>query len=132
MNQSLQLGFEFASELSKQIITLSTGILALTITFHKDVLEGQPRRADRLLAWAWAALLLAVLFGIWHLMALTGHLVSPEGASEIGSSARGPAALQVLAFATGLGLVIAYGALNLRRPGKAGREPTSTRVGSTR
>jgi hypothetical protein len=113
VSDSLQLGFEFASELSKQIITLATGILALTITFHKDVLEGRPRRGDRLLATAWIALLLAVSFGIWHLMALTGHLVSPAGASGIGPSARLPAALQVIAFAAGLGLVIAYGALNL-------------------
>jgi hypothetical protein len=61
--------FDFAADLTKQLITLSTGIVTLTLLLSKDVV------GPRLLAvLAWAFFLLSTLFGLWALMALTGTL----------------------------------------------------------
>lgn len=36
-------GFQSANDLAKQLITLATGILALSITFTKDILKDRVR-----------------------------------------------------------------------------------------
>ena len=73
MVERTKQAFEFAADAAKQIITLSTAILALTITFLKDVLNSPSARSS-LLGAAWIFYLLAVLAGIWALLALTGSL----------------------------------------------------------
>ena len=39
MEDAVKLGFEFASSLTDLLISLSTGMIALTITFMKDILK---------------------------------------------------------------------------------------------
>lgn len=111
MDPQVQLAFQFASDLSKQLLTLSTGILALTLTFTKDVLRD--RSPSSLLRWTWTGYVLTIVFGIWHLMALTGQLAptstsgSPAAPVGIDAGARLPAALQILAFVTAtIGLIV--------------------------
>src|SRR5215468_10416340 len=67
--------FDFAADATKQILTLSTGILALTITFAKDIL-GAPGHWSRLLGWSWILYLISILCGVWTLLALTGSFSS--------------------------------------------------------
>ena len=66
--------FEFAKDSTKQLITLSTGIVALTITFAKDILGGVPAGPRRLLFAAWVVYLISIICGRWTLLALTGSL----------------------------------------------------------
>jgi hypothetical protein len=42
LDPQVRMAFEFASDLAKQLITLATGILALTITFTKDLVKHVP------------------------------------------------------------------------------------------
>jgi hypothetical protein len=111
----LQLGFNFAKELSTQLITLSTGLLALSVTFTKDILKTIPKEKERGLKAAWAVHLLSIVFGIWTLMALTGTLVPlqsrpPGTVIVLAGNVRGPAMGQVIAFFLGtLLLVYIYG-----------------------
>lgn len=104
--------FDFAADVSKQLITLSTAIITVTITFSKDVLGGTVENRYWLLA-AWIAFIFTILCGIWTLMALTGSL-EPIGNNENGTSINGknirlPAILQISSFIVALVLTITYG-----------------------
>lgn len=114
VDEDSRKAFDFASDASKQLITLATGILALTITFIKDIAGGVSGSIRGLLVWSWVAYLGSVLFGVWTLLALTTGLaarpqrsVGPSGVFD--RMVRLPAALQVLAFLVGLGLTVAFG-----------------------
>ncbi len=124
MDEQIKLAFEFASDLDKQLITLSTGILALTITFTKDILGGIHLKHIWLLLTSWIFFLFDIIFGIWCLMALTGTLAPVDGSNlnvglTLGSNVRLPSALQILTFVVGVALIIAYGILSLSKKKKA-------------
>lgn len=72
--QSLMKSFDMVSDLVKQLITLSTGIVALTVTFLKDVVRNEPAGAARYLRWAWTLYVLSMLSGILALMAVAGTM----------------------------------------------------------
>lgn len=116
MEPRSQKAFEFASNSVKQLITLSTGIVALTITFAKDILHGVSLGPRALLIGAWLVYLLSITFGVWTLLALTGSL-EPEGAdpqnwpraSIRGKNVKIPSVLQVLSFLLGTLLTVAFG-----------------------
>lgn len=108
-------GFRSANDLVKEMITLATGILALSITFTRDVVKTTNPSAIRLLKLSWIFYLLSVCFGIWAMMAVTGMifkfgqqgrdaiLADPFGSSSI------PALLQILSFITATILIINFG-----------------------
>ena len=112
MEEPIKKAFDFAQESTKQIITLSTGVIALTITFSKDFATSTS--GVRVIAlWSWVFFLLSVLFGLWTLLALTGSLEPASG--EARPSIRGrnvtlPSALQILMFFGALVLTVVYGA----------------------
>jgi hypothetical protein len=81
MDDRIQKAFDFASDSTKQLITLSTGVLALTITFNNDIVGGDPGQASLILFGAWFLYLVSIIFGIWTLLALTGNL-EPTGTHE--------------------------------------------------
>jgi hypothetical protein len=115
-----QMGVTFAKDLAEQLITLSTGILALTITFTKDVVKDTSNSPMRLLKLAWVSYLLSICFGVWAMSALTGTLVpldpSTTNASlSINFNARLPAGLQVISFLIGVLLITLFGAMSLRK-----------------
>src|SRR5205823_6502566 len=85
--------FSFAQELVKQVITLSSGIITISITFNKDFVGANaPHGAKNLLAVSWIFFILSVICGVWTLMALTGSL-SRDETSISGVNMRFPAAL---------------------------------------
>jgi hypothetical protein len=115
-----EMGFQSASELAQQLVTLSTGVLALTITFTKDVLKNHSRSPLLILKIAWVVLLVSICFGIMTKMALTGTLMpqqtaSPEDRLVFKSNVLTPAKLQILTFLLGIVLIIVYGAFSLKR-----------------
>lgn len=77
VTESVKKAFDFASETTKQLLTLSTGIIALTITFAKDILISVPFSAKVFLMLAWIVYVFSLLFGLLTLMALTGELQPP-------------------------------------------------------
>lgn len=111
----VQLGFTFAKELATQLITLSTGLLALSIAFTKDILKAIPKGKGLLLKSAWGVHLASIVFGILTLMALTGtlmpvHTRAVSAALVFEGNVRIPAGCQVLLFLLGtVLLVIVYG-----------------------
>ena len=97
--------FDFASDLTKQLITLSTSIVTISLLFGDHF----PKQS-KLALWAWAFYLVSSLFGLWTLMALTGTLapINPPASFDLGFNVRLPSGLQVLAFAIAIGITIRF------------------------
>ena len=109
------LGFNFAKDLAIQLITLSTGLLALSVTFTKEILKTISGARALALRFSWGIHMFSILGGVWTLMALTGTLMprqvsTPSTPVEFGSNVRIPAAGQVTLFLLGtLLLLFVYG-----------------------
>jgi hypothetical protein len=121
-------GLKAALETTKQIITLATGVIALTITFLEKIVQvvpGSSRDVPFAIKGAWIAFGFSIVFAIWTLMAITGsmnaldrkaHGLTLNRAQEIavdelceGTNVRIPSFLMVFAFAVGISLTIVTG-----------------------
>lgn len=112
MDEQTKAAFTSASESSKQLITLATGLLALEITFAKDLIGHVDRTAKWLLGASWIVFLLSVIAGVWTLLALTGSLTSSTTLTArtiSDTNVRVPAVLQILLFLGGLLLTVLFG-----------------------
>lgn len=109
MDERIKKAFDFASDTTKQLITLATGVIALTITFSKDFLGTVPADAKGFATWAWFAYLFSILCGVWTLLALTGTLESTAAPSIRGWNVRLPSILQILAFLAATLLTVLFG-----------------------
>lgn len=107
-------GFSFAGDTVKQMIALSTGVIALTVTFASDVFGDVSGTPEAVLVTAWSVYLLSILFGLWTLLALTGTLgANATTASIYNTNIRLPAIGQVITFFLASILIVAFGALAL-------------------
>jgi len=107
MTDRFDKAFDFAQDTTKQIVTLASGIIAITLTFLNGRLTNYPSDTRTWLEVGWALYLVSVLFGIVTLMALSGNLERP-GTDKTTNKAnepsiyrcniRGPSILQVLLF----------------------------------
>lgn len=116
MDPQVKLAFEFASEVSKQLITLASGILALSLTFAKDIIKTPTRGQLALLASSWSLYFVSILAGIMSLMALAGNLAplrNPAKVIGIGDNARFLAGIQIVVFALATLLFIVTGVHSL-------------------
>lgn len=92
MEDNQKKAFDFAADTTKQLIGISTGIIALMVTFSKDIIGSSIASQKVLLAWTWAIFILSIVFGILTLMALTGTLQPMKRGSaheEIGEDNKG-------------------------------------------
>jgi anaerobic selenocysteine-containing dehydrogenase len=100
--------FEFAQETTKQLLTLATGILALTITFLHDLAANAPSWSVYVLAVGWFAYLVSVIGGVMTLMTLTGN-VGNTSCDVYEQNTKATAKAQFLAFIAGTLLKIIFG-----------------------
>jgi len=108
-----KIGIDLAAELSRQIITLSSAIIAFTITFTTPLLSRAHRTQRRMLLSSWMSYFLAIISALWHLSALTGSLLEGDTASVIDiRSAMLPALLQIVSFLVGTALLVLFAARN--------------------
>lgn len=95
---------EMVVDLAKQLITLATGVLALTMTFLSDIAStSAPTRVW--LVVAWLILLSSVLAGVGTMMAATGHRATAEDPDPYAPNLRLLGGSQILLFVIGLGFV---------------------------
>lgn len=109
MDPRLQKTFDYAIDVTKQLLTLASAVLALTLT----VAKAAPNGTRGLMLAGWAAFLLSVIFGIVSLYALMREFAprsdGGDAAPSIGSlRVRGPLLLQIVTFAFGAVFVVAY------------------------
>lgn len=119
MEEQQKKAFDFAADVTKQLITLSTAIITITITFSKEMINFTDAPVKWCLLMAWVLYILTVFFGIWTLMALTGNLqpikktpttTSDKAECTINSkNIRVPSMLQIFCFIVALGFTIAFG-----------------------
>ncbi len=108
MTEEVKKAFDFAADVTKQLITLSTGITALTITFSKDFVH-PPADALPFVYGSWWFLILSVAFGILTLASLTWHLANREKPIPQGPIITTLSFLQFLTFGAGLILTVIFG-----------------------
>jgi hypothetical protein len=101
--------FDFASDASKQLITLSTGVIALTVTFNKDFIGQGATGARGWLVAAWFSFLISILFGCWFLFAVAGTFALTSRPALYDMNTRFPAYLQVVTFVLALLLTVIFG-----------------------
>jgi hypothetical protein len=98
--------FDFTADLTKQLITLSTSIVTVSLLFG----EHFPKQSV-LAVWAWTFYLVSAVFGLWTLMALTGTLAPvkpPPTDFDIKGNVRLPSALQIVTFGVAVILTIRF------------------------
>ncbi len=105
------LAFTFAKESATQLITISTGLLALGITFTKELLHGVRKGQERGLKAAWGSLVLSIVLGVWSINALTGTLMPIDRGTRLNplrfeENVRLPALGQNILFVFGVGLLV--------------------------
>jgi len=106
MDERIKKAFDFSADLTKQLITLATGIIALTVTFKKDFFDN-PAAASHLLAYCtWYSLLASVGMGILTLSALTGNLDAKDESKKLTIFSTNVVVFSLLQFITfGVGLL---------------------------
>jgi len=120
INPRLQKTFDYAIEVTKQLLTLGSAVLALTITIGRDAGTGK----QGLLFTGWLSFLISIICGIVGLYALMAEFAPRQdgraGPPSIGSwRVRGPLLLQIVTFALGAVLLVAY-AYSVYKPGSLG------------
>lgn len=114
MDENVKKAFEFASDVAKQLITLSTGIIAIVFTFSKDIVS-KKASADfptLMLGFACGLYFFSIVAGLWHLYALTGELESTTSNHQPttrGKNAIVPSIIQIIFFLVGTAMMIVYG-----------------------
>jgi len=103
-------GLKSIAELAKQIITLGSALIGVTVTFADKFREvatpGVRLAASPLLGWAWIAFVASILFAVLTLMAVTGSLNEIDQMGSESQPERGNtkiwAAPMLLSFLIGL------------------------------
>lgn len=108
-----KLPFSAAQDAAKQVLTLTTGIVAITVTFAKDLAKDAAASDQGWLLAAWVLFAIAALAGVLTLLAITGTLANlsamPTGREIYGRNIRIVAAVQMLAFGIAMMLTVIYG-----------------------
>lgn len=75
MQEESKLAYQFALQVATQLITLSTAIIGVMVTFTRDLFKNKPVRYARYLLMAsWLAYLASIWYGVGHIQALAGSL----------------------------------------------------------
>lgn len=118
MDERTKQAFVFVSDTTKQLMTLATGILTLTVSAVKFVTVTVVNSAKAPLIFAWGLYLLSIIFGMWTMLALTGTL-QPKATDDSPPSIWGqnvtfPALMQIVSFVIATFLIILFGILSLK------------------
>ena len=103
--------FDLAQDSTKQVLTLSTAVVTITIAFLKDIAKDAPSGARLALFIAWGLFGVAILAGVATMLNLTGRVADAEDSAD-GINARGIrffAILQQAAFAAAVLATVVFG-----------------------
>jgi hypothetical protein len=77
LSPTAQKAFDFAQGATKQLITLATAVIALTVTFLTDVVKAASSGSARVLQLAWILYFVSIVSGVFTLLGLAGNLERP-------------------------------------------------------
>jgi hypothetical protein len=104
MTRDLSQQFVLAQSAVSSVITLSSGILALSVTFSQKLATNASAAQKSLLQDSWLCFLLSILFGIISLCVLVG-LVQGGKLSTREWELRIPWGIEILAFLAGISML---------------------------
>jgi hypothetical protein len=108
-----QRAFDTVTEITKQVLTLATAIITLSITFAKDFATHASAGAKDTLAWGWGFYAISILFGLLTLMASAGNQQrgADQGTAPTINSGnlRWMGGIQLIAFFVAIVLTVAAG-----------------------
>lgn len=82
-NQRMTKSFDFAADVTKQLIALSTAIISLCVAFTDKIFSSAAAQSHSIsLLVSLGLFVLSIIFGILTLMALAGHLGKPTSENE--------------------------------------------------
>lgn len=114
MTEGRKKAFDLAAEGAKQILTLSTGVIALSVTFLKDIFNIQAHSLQKyaygVLITSWVLFIAAAIAGVLTLYRLSMRALDPEP-ELVGSNAQTLAEWQMLLFLAGLVAMVIFGIL---------------------
>ncbi|MFD1796644.1 hypothetical protein FQV27_13085 [Paracoccus aurantiacus] len=70
--------FDFAADLIKQVLTLSSAIIAVTVSAAKFLFASASADVFQVMFISWASFIVCILFGFFAYMSLTGELARPK------------------------------------------------------
>jgi hypothetical protein len=108
MTDEIKKAFDFAAELTKQLITLATAIIGAVVTFL-DKTHLETKLNSCAFTAALVSYLVSIIFGALTLMALTGNLATATAAAPAtpyAPNVRILSAIQIIAFLVATGLAI--------------------------
>jgi hypothetical protein len=111
-----EVAFVMAKDVSTQLITVSSAIIGLSVTFIKEF----KFETGKLLAFSWLLYLFSIVFGILTLMFLTGEvavLAKTNGQFDFSWRALSGAGLQIICFFIATLLLAWFGYSRMRRTG---------------
>lgn len=115
-----QKAFEFCADAVKQLITLATGIVTITITFAKDFVTNVNEPAKAWAYVAWFIYLVSIIAGMLALLSLTAELEPKDKTKTTDPTIRGAAAtysgLQIIAFGVAILLTIIFAIQAVKKP----------------
>ena len=74
MDETQKKAFDFAADLTKQLMTFATAILTFTAAFGKEVAPDAPWYQKGFVIGSWIFYILSIACGVFTLMGLTGNL----------------------------------------------------------
>lgn len=84
-NQRITKSFDFAADITKQLIALSTAIISLCVAFTDKIFSSDAARSNSTtLLIALVCFVASIILGIFTLMALAGHLGNPKNKKDDG------------------------------------------------
>jgi len=110
LSEADKLSFTLAADTTKQLLTLSSAILSLTVVAFAYLDPVRVRTAASYAVLAWALFAASVILGIVTLGALVAAI---EGGSVWSRPVQVASILQWLSFIVGIGLIAAFGVLVL-------------------
>ncbi len=108
-----QKAHDLAADVLKQIITLATGTVALTVSFAKDVAPTKSAPYLGLLGLGWILYLGAIVVAVFALMCMAGNLEKREHASIYEGNTKFFAIGAVMFFVCGTGCLVGFAWLSL-------------------
>lgn len=96
----------FASDAIKQVLTLSTGVLTLSFTFHSNFAGSRPSSQQTFLYVGWILLLIALFLGVFCLLSITGAVYGAKTSRQW--FVRGPWIGQLATFTAGVVCLVVF------------------------
>lgn len=105
--------FDFAQDVTKQLLTLSTAVITITISFADNLAERAPCDARSVLFISWGLFALSIVLGVFTLLNLTGRVENAEDAQSEGiysGAVRAMSIGQIICFLLAFVGIVYFGA----------------------